>query len=300
MIAPSPLIPTDSSPSSLHQPVLLQEVLEMLAPERGGIFVDATLGMGGHTEALIEKNPHLRIIGVDQDLQALDLAKTRLGDKIEYVHGNFGSLAALIQEPVDGILMDIGVSSFQLDTAERGFSFHSNGPLDMRMNEENILTAAHIINTWPERQLADMIFEYGEERLSRRIARAIVEARKKEQFSETKPLADLIALQYPGKARFQRPHPATRTFQALRIAVNDELGVLRDGLDDALALLKPGGRLVVISFHSLEDRIVKHRFREALEQGFSLLTKKPVTAGEQEEKENPRSRSAKLRAIIRD
>lgn len=294
---PSPSIPTDSLPSSLHQPVLLQEVLQFLAPERGGLFVDATLGLGGHSEALLKINPKIELIGIDQDEEALALARTRLGERVTYLYGNFAQIASLVEKPAQGILMDIGVSSFQLDTAERGFSFNANGPLDMRMNNSAILTAAQIVNSWPERQLADLIYEYGEEHLSRKIAKAIVETRKKEPFQDTRSLSELIASQYPMKTRFRHLHPATRTFQALRIAVNDELEVLKEGLEGALSLLAPGGRLAVITFHSLEDRIVKHRFRRATEEGFSVLTKKPVIASEEEEKNNPRSRSAKLRVV---
>ena len=288
-----------------HISVLPRECLELLQPERGGLFVDATLGLGGHTQLLLTAPGKKRtIVGIDQDAQALELAREVLGDTITYIHGNFAHLDVLLKEngitQVDGILMDLGISSFQIDTPERGFSFQNNGPLDMRMNEEDMTTASTIVNTWPEYQLAKLFFEYGEERLSRRIAKAIVEDRKAKPFTDTHSLAELIVRLYPALLRYKHPHPATRVFQALRIAVNQELYSLGDGLAAAFTLLAPGGVLAVISFHSLEDRIVKHTFRAQLEKGgFEVLTKKPLIASPEENAENPRSRSAKLRGIRR-
>ena len=288
-----------------HTPVLLNECLDLLRPERGGVFIDATLGMGGHSEALLQRatGQDIRLLGIDQDQEALTLARERLGGRIEYGWGNFANLLEIAKThkvvAADGILMDIGVSSFQIDTPERGFSFMENGPLDMRMDGTGSVTAASIVNTWPEPKLANLFYEYGEERLSRRITRLIVERRRKEPFRETRDLAELIYFAYPPPARHKKPHPATRTFQALRIEVNQELRSLERGLDAALNLLAPDGVLAVISFHSLEDRIVKLRFRLAVEDGYEILTKKPLEASEDELRSNVRSRSAKLRGIKR-
>jgi 16S rRNA (cytosine1402-N4)-methyltransferase len=291
--------------TSQHISVLPHECLELLQPARGGIFVDATLGLGGHASLILNApGTKRRVIGIDQDLEALARAKAVLGDTIEYIHGNFGHVDELLRaegiEKVDGILMDLGVSSYQLDTAERGFSFQQAGPLDMRMNEEDMTTAATIVNTWPEYQLAKLFFEYGEERLSRRIAKAIIEDRKAHPFTDTLSLSELIVRLYPAVLRYKHPHPATRVFQALRIAVNQELDVLKDGLEASFSMLATGGVLAVISFHSLEDRIVKHTFRERAEKGgFEVLAKKPILSSDEESKGNPRSRSAKLRGIRR-
>ena len=288
-----------------HISVLQQEVLELLQPERGGVFIDATLGMGGHAEAMLARGgDKIKIIGIDQDPHALEQAKARLGEKIEYVYGNFSELAKILKDKkikeIDGILMDLGVSSYQLDTPERGFSFQENGPLDMRMDPEGDLTAADIVNTWPEAKLVDLLFKYGEERLSRKITRFIIEKRYKTPFEDTASLAEVIVSAYPPPLRYKHPHPATRVFQALRIAVNQELEVLEDGIEVALESLAIGGRVAIISFHSLEDRIVKHRFREKAASGeFQVLTKKPLLAEEEERQINSRSRSAKLRGIER-
>lgn len=285
-----------------HISVLAEEVLQLLNPSKGELFIDATLGLGGHAQKLMEKGA--TIIGIDQDPNALEEAHSRLGDDVTYVRGNFGDISYLMREleveKVDGILMDIGVSSYQIDTPERGFSFQEDGPLDMRMNPEAPDTAATIVNRWREDQLADIFYKYGEERFGRKIANYICEYREKKPFRKTKELAEIVTRAYPPHKRFQHPHPATRVFQALRIAVNDELAVLEDGIAGSLKLLAPGGRLGIISFHSLEDRIVKHAFREAaLSDEFSLITRKPIMATEEEIAENPRSRSAKLRGIMR-
>ena len=293
----------------LHAPVLLNEVLIALQPYSGGVYIDGTVGAGGHAAAILRQaQPEGRLFGLDQDPMALALAQQQLapfGTQVTLIHANFEQLGRLALPQVDGILLDIGVSSMQLDQNERGFSFQTDGPLDMRMNTTTGETAADLVNTLPEDELANLIYQYGEEPRSRRIAKAIVQARPIER---TLPLAQLIAKVKPG---YSRIHPATQTFQALRIAVNDELGVLARVLPQAIALLKPGGRLAVITFHSLEDRIVKQFFKQEstdclcpTEQPFCtcqhhatlrLITKKPITAAESEIAVNPRARSAKLR-----
>jgi 16S rRNA (cytosine1402-N4)-methyltransferase len=291
-------------PSERHIPVLLEETLTMLQPERGGVFVDGTLGMGGHAEAILARNPEIRLIGVDRDPYALEFAEQRLGDKIEYFQGNYSEMGFLrkkkIAERVDGILLDVGVSSYQIDTPGRGFSFVHDGPLDMRMDQDESLTAGSIINTWPEPKLADIFYTYGEERLSRKIAREIVERRKREPFRRTEDLAEFIRGLYHPSQRYKKLHPAARVFQALRIAVNKELEHLEMAIPACLNMLAPGGVLAVISFHSLEDRIVKYAFRDAVAKGgFELVTKKPVVPSREEELSNSRSRSSKLRGIRR-
>jgi len=293
----------------LHAPVLLNEVLIALQPYSGGVYIDGTVGAGGHAAAILRQaQPEGRLFGLDQDPMALALAQQQLapfGTQVTLIHANFEQLGRLALPQVDGILLDIGVSSMQLDQNERGFSFQTDGPLDMRMNTTTGETAADLVNTLPEDELANLIYQYGEEPRSRRIAKAIVQARPIER---TLPLAQLIAKVKPG---YSRIHPATQTFQALRIAVNDELGVLARVLPQAIALLKPGGRLAVITFHSLEDRIVKQFFKQEstdclcpTEQPFCtcqhhatlrLITKKPITAAESEIAVNPRARSAKVR-----
>lgn len=280
------------SPTLTHQPVLAGEVLEALAPKAGTILVDGTLGGAGHTKLFLEQGA--KVYGIDQDPFALQRAQEEGLDELTVLHGNYRNMQELLAQvdisKVDGILLDIGVSSFQLDDAQRGFSYHTEAPLDMRMSQDGE-SAADVVNTYEEQELAAIIYEFGEERHSRRIARGIVQARSTQEIATTTQLADLIKRAYPGFSR--GIHPARRTFQALRIYVNDELGALRDGLQAATALLKPGGRLAVISFHSLEDRIVKRFFIG--EEQLRPLTKKPIVASEQEQKENPRARSAKLR-----
>jgi 16S rRNA (cytosine1402-N4)-methyltransferase len=299
-----------------HVPVLLKEAIDFLNVRRGGTYIDATVGLGGHSYEIAKRlGAPGHLIGVDKDPNALEVARERLqkqapstplrsarddrvGDwpRVEMVHGSFADIAN-DQPPttIDGILADLGVSSLQLGDAARGFSFQAEGPLDMRMNPQAELTAEQVVNRMSERELADVIYEFGEERRSRRIARAIVRSRP---IRSTAQLADVIsAAARPMNQAERRIHPATRTFQALRIFVNRELDDLRALLDAAPQLLKPGGRLVIISFHSLEDRIVKDSLREGSKRGhYKLLTKKPVTATEQEIDRNPRSRSAKLRA----
>lgn len=283
-----------------HRPVLLAEVVGFLAPAPGKLIVDATCGTGGHTQALLERGA--RVVALDRDPQALALARERLAAfqaRLQLVKGDFRRLRELLASleinEVDGVLFDLGVSSLQLDTPARGFSFREEAPLDMRMDPSQSRTAGELVNRLPEEELARILWEYGEERYARRIARAIVRARDKAPIESTTELARLVARCYPpGRHRI---HPATRTFQALRIAVNDELSALEEGLSQAVELLRPGGVICVISFHSLEDRIVKHRFREWAAAGrLELLTRKPTRPSSAEVAENPRARSAKLRA----
>jgi len=288
-----------------HVPVLLKEAIDFLAIKRGGTYIDATVGLGGHSYEIAKRlGAPGHLIGLDKDPAALDIAGARLqGDAdwplITLLHRSFAELAN-DQRPttVDGILADIGVSGLQLNDAARGFSFQAEGPLDMRMNPQAERTAEQVVNQVDEVTLANLIYEFGEERRSRRIARAIVRSRP---IRSTAQLADVIsAAARPMNQAERRIHPATKTFQALRIFVNDELKDLQALLSAAPKVLKPGGRLVIISFHSLEDRIVKDALREGVKQGhYQLLTKKPVTAGEEEIDRNLRSRSAKLRAAKR-
>jgi 16S rRNA (cytosine1402-N4)-methyltransferase len=293
--------------SERHVPVLLEEALQYLRVRAGGTYVDCTLGMAGHSSAIARLlGPEGHLIAFDRDPQALALARERLdgvcaelgsqAPRITLVGEAFSTAAEHIQAAsVDGLLADFGVSSLQLDEAERGFSFSAdrNGPLDMRMDTRQGPTAAQVVNEENEHELANLIYEYGEERRSRRIARAIVLGRP---VTTTGELARIVAAAAPAM-KSDRIHPATRTFQALRIFVNRELDEIKDLMEAAPKLLKPSGRLAVISFHSLEDRIVKDSLREGARQGiWEILTKKPVTASEEETDRNPRSRSAKMRA----
>ncbi|MEM1280788.1 MAG: 16S rRNA (cytosine(1402)-N(4))-methyltransferase RsmH [Cyanobacteria bacterium P01_H01_bin.152] len=278
-----------------HVPVLPEAVLiglNMANTSGSQRFLDATVGGGGHSALILRSHAQVQLVALDQDTIALQAAQQRLAefsDRVTLHHTNFGEFSPDAPQ-FSGILADIGVSSAQLDTPERGFSFRQTAPLDMRMNQHQALSAADIVNHWDEVELANLIYEYGEERLSRRIARKIVEQRP---FQTTTELAEAIARCVPKKYRYGRIHPATRTFQALRIAVNAELDVLKTLLVRAPDWLLPGGRLVIISFHSLEDRIVKHAFRQ--DERLKIITKKPVTAAESEVQANPRARSAKLR-----
>jgi len=289
----------------VHVPVLSRELIVGLAVRPAGHYLDATVGGGGHSQLILQAAADVRVTALDQDEEALAAAKTQLaayGDRIQFFSSNFAEY-----EPnntlFDGIIADIGVSSYQFDTAERGFSFRHTAPLDMRMDRRRSLTAADAINTWGEKQLADIFFNYGEERLSRRIARRIVEQRP---FKTTTELADAIASSVPqqyryGKSRSKRHktiHPATRVFQALRIVVNDELTALETLLNRAPYWLKPGGRIAIISFHSLEDRLVKNALRSS--DILQVLTKKPIIPQSDELEQNPRSRSAKLRIAQRE
>jgi 16S rRNA (cytosine1402-N4)-methyltransferase len=286
-----------------HDPVLLEEALLFLRPERGGTYVDCTLGLGGHTEALVARGA-TRVIGIDRDAEALASARTRLATvagRFELVHADYRALSTVLSErgitAVDGILADLGVSSLQFDSEGRGFSFRRDEPLDMRMDRSSGRTAADLLNSARETELADVIFRYGEERQSRRIARAIVASRP---VTTTGELAAIVRRAIPGRG-WQRIDPATRTFQAIRIWVNGELDDLDTFVRTAAARLVPAARLCVISFHSLEDRIVKHTMRSLASESktFRILTKKPIVPDEAEVRRNSRSRSAKLRAIER-
>lgn len=282
-----------------HLSVLRDECVAGLQPRSGGCYLDATLGAGGHTAALLAADPEVRVVGLDCDDRALAIARERLapwGDRVTFVRSNFAQFNPGDQQ-FDGILADLGVSSMQFDQPDRGFSFRHDGPLDMRMDDRLTESAADVVNHWQEVPLANAIYTYGEERLSRRIARAIVEQRQTQPFQTTLELANAIARCVPGKYRHGRIHPATRTFQALRIVVNQELAVLETLLDRAPNWLAPQGRLAVISFHSLEDRIVKHRLRESTQ--LKVITKKPICPNDAEMGQNSRSRSAKLRIAER-
>jgi 16S rRNA (cytosine1402-N4)-methyltransferase len=279
-----------------HLPVLSRELVTGLAVRSGGHYLDATVGGGGHSLSILTAAADVRLTAIDRDEQAIAAAREQLaayGDRVEFFNMNFASY-----EPngsmFDGIVLDLGVSSHQLDVAERGFSFRNAAALDMRMDRRQSLTAADIVNHWDETELADIFFKYGEERLSRRIARQIVEKRP---FATTTELADAIARCVPRQYRYGRIHPATRVFQSLRIAVNDELSSLENFLQRSPNWLSPSGRIVIISFHSLEDRMVKNALRSS--SILRVLTKKPVTAQADELEENPRSRSAKLRIAER-
>jgi 16S rRNA (cytosine1402-N4)-methyltransferase len=300
----------ESGDSFSHVSVLLQPAIEFLAVQRGGTYIDATLGLGGHSWEIARRlGAQGRLIAFDKDPMALERAREKLASPpsemardwpaIDLVHGSFADIAQHVAPgSVDGLLADIGISSMQLQDAARGFSFQADGPLDMRMNPHSDLTAEQVVNRFDERELADVIYEFGEERRSRRIARAIVRARP---ITTTAQLAEIVsAAARPMNQAERRIHPATKTFQALRILVNRELDDLKDLLNSAPQVLKPGGRLVVISFHSLEDRIVKDAVREGAHAGiYRVLTKKPVIADEGEIDRNPRARSAKLRAAER-
>ncbi len=287
-----------------HEPVLLAESMEALAVRPGGTYVDGTLGLGGHTREILERSaPNGTVLGIDKDGEALVAAQARLlsyGERLRLNHADYRAVPDILEgRSVDGILLDLGVSSLQLDTAERGFSFRLEGPLDMRMDPSQGPSARDVVSRLPEHDLADVIYRYGEERASRRIARAIVLARRKKPLETTGELASIVR-RAAGRSRRPGLDPATRTFQALRIYVNRELEALPDSLADLARCLAPGGRLVVISFHSLEDREVKQTFRSLASQGFSILTRKPVTPSPAERGRNPRSRSAKLRALLRE
>lgn len=310
----------ETGPANEHIPVLLQETLRYLNPERGGLYVDATLGLGGHSAAILAASPDTTVIGIDQDPAALAEAGKRLaefGNRVILVHANFSSIARVVAEHgdkrPDGILADLGVSSMQLDSESRGFSFRFDAPLDMRMNmASDDPTAADLLATLGQDELADIIYRFGEERHSRKIARWIIEKRDTENpITTTFQLADLVKRALPKSSR-DNIHPATRTFQALRIAVNRELEILEDFVSDSVDLLKEDGVLAIITFHSLEDRVIKHAFQRhagrcicppripqcicGAKKNVEILTRKPITAGESEIQNNPRSRSAKLRA----
>lgn len=306
-----------------HRPVLLEETIGFLQPEHGGLYIDGTLGLGGHSEAILEASADTRVVGLDRDREALRWATERLarfGSRFRAVHADFRDIARVLEEAgierVRGVLVDLGVSSLQFDSEQRGFSFRHDAPLDMRMDatgdEE---TAAELLATLAEEEIARIIYEYGEERHSRRIARWIVERRERgEPVRTTKELAELVARAVRAR-KANRIHPATRTFQALRIAVNRELEGLDEFIETAIDLLEENGRFCAISFHSLEDRIVKRALRRlsgycecdrrapfcscGARRAVEILTRRPISPGEREVEENPRARSAKLRACRR-
>jgi 16S rRNA (cytosine1402-N4)-methyltransferase len=298
-------IPSESSaetPTTVHVPVLLEEVLQWLEPRAGGRFADGTLGGGGHTRALAERvGPTGSVLGIDRDAGAVSRAAERLGGlPVQLAHASYADLPELLAElslePLDGVLLDLGLSSDQLADGDRGFSFHSDGPLDLRFDTGSGRPAWELLRRLPTDALADLIFQFGEERHSRRIAREIVARRERDPIRTAAQLGELLRRIVP-RSRHDKIDPATRTFQALRIAVNGELDELTRALARLPACVRPGGRVAIISFHSLEDRLVKQAFRE--DPRWEPLTKKPIWASEAEQERNPRSRSARLRVAAR-
>lgn len=302
----------------IHRPVLLDECIQSLAIRPEGIYVDGTLGRGGHSGEIARRLTSGRLIAIDRDQAALDAAQVRLADcmeRVTLVHGNFRQMPEILKQlevpAVDGILLDLGVSSPQLDDPERGFSYQKDAPLDMRMDRSQPLTAAMVVNQWPEAQLREVLRTYGEERYAGSIAAAIVRSRAEQPIETTLQLVDVIRGAMPAAALREKQHPAKRSFQGIRIAVNDELAAVSDAVAAAIPLLKPGGRLCVISFHSLEDRIVKRELAKAAKgctcppefpvcicgktPQVVLKPRKPILPGAEELKTNPRARSAKLR-----
>ncbi|MBQ1351333.1 MAG: 16S rRNA (cytosine(1402)-N(4))-methyltransferase RsmH [Oscillospiraceae bacterium] len=301
-----------------HQPVLLSECMDALAIRPDGVYIDGTLGRGGHSEEIAKRLNTGRLICIDRDQAAIEAGRRRLapyGEKVQFVHGNFQELGDLLEQfsipPADGMLFDLGVSSPQLDEAARGFSYMADAPLDMRMDQSQTLGAWDVVNTWPQEKLKQILYTYGEERYAPQIAAAIVRRRAEKPIETTGELAAVIRHAMPPAALREKQHPAKRSFQAIRIAVNDELTAVEEMLPAAVAHLNPGGRIAVISFHSLEDRIVKTTY-QSLAKGcicppdfpvcvcgrkpsLKIITRKPIMPGRREEQENPRARSAKLR-----
>lgn len=276
-----------------HTPVLLRESIDFLNIKAGGTYIDCNLGGGGHSREIKTQSLKCKIIGIDLDEDAIQAARTNLAayNNIEYIQDNFKNIKEIVKEPVDGILFDLGISSYQIDQPSRGFSIKNDGPLDMRMDRSQKLTAEQIVNNFEQEELEKIFFEFGEERFSRRIAKAII---GKRPVKTTFQLKEIIEKAIP---TWKKRESATRIFQALRIAVNDELASLETALNNAIDLLKPGGRIVILSYHSLEDRIAKQTLRSAKqEEKISVLTKKPLRASEEESASNPRAKSAKLRA----
>lgn len=305
-----------------HVSVLLNECLEALDIKEDGIYVDCTLGGAGHSSEILKRlNNEGTLVGIDQDTDALKAAKDRLKEynNVRYVHNNFYNIASILEEldipKVDGILMDLGVSSYQLDEAERGFSYMKDAPLDMRMNKDNDFSAYDVVNDYSEEELHRIIKDYGEERFAKRIANFIVSRRQQKPIETTLELVDIIKAAIPAKARRDGPHPAKRTFQAIRIEVNSELTILNKAIEDGVNKLNIGGRMAIITFHSLEDRIVKLKFRELADPCtcpkefpicvcgkkplVKLVSRKAIEPSKEEIDNNPRSRSAKLRVIER-
>ncbi len=289
----------------MHISVLSNEVVAFLNPEKGDVIVDATLGEGGHAGKILDKIlPGGLLVGVDQDRQMLDIAHGNLEkfgrENFRLVKANFVDLDKVLKDlgvsKIDGIVFDLGICSYHLDTAERGFSIAKDAPLDMRMDLSGTLTARDVVNRYPEAELARIIKEYGEERFSRRIAGRIAEVRRTKKIETTSELAAIVAQAVGGRKGWMRTHPATRTFQAIRIEVNMELEIIEPAIEKALEAMNPGARVCVISFHSLEDRIVKNLFKKhSFDRSLNIITKKPVTPGDEEFQNNRRSRSAKLR-----
>lgn len=305
-----------------HISVLLNESIEALNIKEDGIYVDCTLGGAGHSSEIVKRlSQRGRLIGIDQDTNALKAASDKLKDykNITYVHDNFSNIESILEDLnipyVDGILMDLGVSSHQLDVAERGFSYMQNAPLDMRMNQDSHFSAYHVINEYEEEKLYKVIRNYGEEKFAKRIASFIVKNREEKPIETTFELVEIIKAAIPAKARREGPHPAKRTFQAIRIEVNQELEILENAIEDSIHHLNKGGRIAVITFHSLEDRIIKNKFREMQDPCIcpkefpmcacgrkpevTVITRKAIEPSPEEVEENPRSRSAKLRAALK-
>ena len=304
----------------IHISVLLEKSIEGLCIKDNGIYVDGTLGGGGHSYALLSSNPDCRLIGIDQDKEAIAAAKKRLEEfsgRVTFVNSNFCRSKDILKElhtdKIDGAILDLGVSSYQLDNADRGFSYMHDAPLDMRMNRDNPKSAYDVVNGYSTDELTRIFYEYGEEKWSKRVAEFIAEAREKSAIKTTYELVDIIKAAIPKKARLDGGHPAKRIFQAIRIEVNNELGILEDAVKDFTEVLKPGGRLAIITFHSLEDRMVKKTFAELAKgctcpPGFpvcvcgnkpkvKIITRKPILPDETEMTENSRSKSAKLRIL---
>lgn len=293
---------------SIHIPVMLQEVLEYLRPQEGNVFLDGTIGLGGHAESILEAiGEKGRLIGIDRDQNALSLAEKRLekyAKQCNFIYGNFRDFDKISKDlgirNLDGILLDIGVSSLQLDNPDRGFNIRAEGPLDMRMDQNGKISAYDLVNSLSEKEIAIILKDFGEERFASRIARVLVENRHKKPIDSTRELRHLIMRAMPYRKKREKIHPATRSFQAFRIAVNRELDALDKALDKCVDMLKPSGRIGVISFHSLEDRIVKVKFRDfAKEDKLKLIVKKPLRPSEKEIDQNPRCRSARLRIAER-
>lgn len=301
-----------------HVSVLFKETIDGLDLKEGGIYVDGTLGGGGHSFGMLSSGVDIKVIGIDQDSEAINAAKKRLeefSDKVTFVNDNFSNIKNILKElgidSIDGVVLDLGVSSYQLDNAERGFSYMHDARLDMRMNTENELSAYEVVNNYSEEELTRIFYEYGEEKWSARIAKFIVEKRGDKPIEKTSELVEIIKAAIPQKARQQGSHPAKRVFQAIRIEVNNELGILSDTVDDIVSVLRPGGRIAIITFHSLEDRIIKQAFSRLAtgcvcpksfpvcvcnnQPVVKIVTKKPILPSKGEEEENPRSKSAKLR-----
>jgi 16S rRNA (cytosine1402-N4)-methyltransferase len=308
MIMTSTEHPFEEKSSQAHLSVMPKEVLEYLNVQDKGIYVDCTLGLAGHTKRILEKGgSQSKVVGLDRDKDSLQKAKELLGElstQCIFVQDDFRNIDRVLEkleiDEVDGILMDLGISSFQLDNPQRGFSFRNDGPLDMRLDQDSFISAYDLINTLSEKELAAILRDFGDERWHNRIAHFVVENRKKHPIQTTKELSEIILRAIPPYASREKIHPATRSFQAIRIAVNRELESVDQALTKAIHFLKPKARLVAISFHSLEDRIVKNKFKQFVKDGLGLLlTKKPLGPSAQEEIENPRARSARLRVIER-